>query len=184
MSDAWHTMTSAPISFRSSSLLGQAQLSLVLAHDLGSRACDHLIERVATIASSSERRRGLRQSVHLDEVGSLEAGWQALDRAARQTSPGSRALILACLDLPPAPRAGATLATWAISLGLPVVAVTHSRRWLPLGEGVLSSLPVLSPTADDLEIAAVVSAALSRAQRAAPRHDVDGPFPSRPSWLG
>jgi len=180
-------MTS-PISFRSTSGSG---LSLLLAHDQRSGACDHLIERVATIASASERRLGLGQSLHLEELGSLEAGWVALERAARQSSPSQRALVLACLDLPPAPRAGATLATWATALALPVVVVAHSRRWLPLGESVLSTLPVLSPTADDAEIAAALSSALSSPTRGGFGPGALGPalldpeeFPSRPSWLG
>ncbi|MBK6516377.1 MAG: hypothetical protein IPG04_20295 [Polyangiaceae bacterium] len=145
-------------------------LNLILAHDPRSSACDLLLERVA---------RAVGGPTVLDDVGSLEAAWVALDRARR--APGG-ALVLACLDLAPAPRAGATVAEWARSLKLPVVAVTRGARWLPVNRAGLSLISTLSPAADQAEVDRVVQALLG-----ADLHETFDPppesFPGRPSWV-
>lgn len=145
-------------------------LSLILAHDLRSSTCDLLVPRVQLAIGGPSQ---------LEEVGSLEAAWVALDRARR--SPGG-ALVLSCLDLPPAPRAGATVAEWARSLKLPVLAVTRGTRWLPANRAGLSLLPTLSPQAEQGEVERVVQGLL----RADLRESFDPPpesFPGRPSWV-
>jgi len=134
--------------------------------------------RVARALSGAPWRTGPGAELpQVDEIGSLEAAWEALDRAASQ--PGST-LVVACLDLGPAPRAGVTFASWAAALALPVVVVTHSRRWLE-ADSPVAGLPGLTPNATPDEIArALLQARSPKPSWFAP----DEAFPSRPSWLG
>jgi len=57
---------------------------------------------------------------------------------------GSAAVVFVCLDLPPAPQAGIRIADFARAVGLPVVLVTRSMRWLPPGSELMS-LPWVTP---------------------------------------
>ncbi|NUP04689.1 MAG: hypothetical protein HOW73_01370 [Polyangiaceae bacterium] len=168
--------------------LRSKHLTVLFAHDPGSSTCDALIERVGVAGQQ------LFVSSSLEELGSLEAAWVALDRARRSAD---TTLVLACLDLPPAPRAGATVAEWARSLKLPVVTVAHGRRWIPANRSGVALLPTLSPTADPEEIVRVLDATVAKGLAVA----ASGPptvtaladagfepapesFPGRPSWLG
>lgn len=153
------------------------QQTVIWVHDTMSRACDLLIDRVLTAAADTSGGAPW----HVEEIGSLEAAWVALDkiRRARQSPEAEEVLVVTCLDLPPAPRAGGTVAAWARAIHLPVVLVTYGRRWLPIGG---SSSPLLSPSASSEEIVSVVDSVLlpSGGRIEAPPES----FPGRPSWLG
>ena len=153
-------------------------LTVVLAHDPRSRACDMLASHVLAVAA---RLRGVAQ---LEEVGSLEAAWVTLDRArwARDDT-----LVLSCLDLPPVPRGAVTVMGWARSLRMPFLAVTHGRRWLPPG---VDDVTVLSPLAAPDDVERTVRALVPDPGAGRPERGIDvieappESFPGRPSWLG
>lgn len=153
------------------------QPTLIWVHDTMSRSCDLLIDRMLTAAASASGGA----LWHVEEIGSLEAAWVALDkvRRARQSPEAEEVLVVSCLDLPPAPKAGGIVNAWARAIHLPVVLVTYGRRWLPVGG---STSPLLSPSASSDEIGSVVdSVLLNNGLR------IDAPpesFPGRPSWLG
>lgn len=173
-------MTFDPMAKAPASVRTPRAMTVLLAHDIRSRACDMLGDRVLARLGAS------KGGCVLEEVGSLESAWVALDRARILHE---ETLVLACLDLPPAPRAGATVAEWARSLGLPAITVAHGRRWLPAGSSGFE-LPVLSPSATAEEIERVLVAMVRRTAggRLAPNADAFEPppesFPGRPSWLG
>lgn len=59
---------------------------------------------------------------------------------------------LICLDLQPAPVAGARLASELLERGYPVVIVTRSLRWLPADATRLRALPWIRPEASAEEL--------------------------------
>lgn len=154
--------------------------TILFGHDLASRACDLLIARLARVAFARNELQMLDAPsfpVEIEEIGSLEAAWEALDRLSPQPS---NALVVACLDFIPSPRAGVTFASWAAALALPVLVVSHSRRWVGVDSPV-AGLPILSPNASTAELTHALDHARSpKPSRFAP----DEAFPSRPSWLG
>jgi hypothetical protein len=150
--------------------------TLLWAHDAQSRACDLLLGELLRQARQD------RGPGHVEEIGSLEAAWVALDRAGGLVRSGARqtedVLVLVCLDLPPVPRGGMTVTGWARSLRMPAIMVTHGRRWLP--PGAATDLPTLSPAASREEVArALAMSAVDAAIESPPES-----FPGRPSWLG
>src|SRR5262249_33663948 len=70
-------------------------------------------------------------------------------------------VCLVCLDLPPAPHGGVRLAQEILDLGLPVVLVTRSLRWIPKSAAALRDLPWVAPDASAAEVGKAISAALS-----------------------
>lgn len=147
-----------------------ASPTILFGHDLRSRACDLLIAKVARIAFPGREPQ-------IEEIGSLEAAWEALDRVSPEPS---GALVVACLDFVPAPRAGITFASWAAALALPVLVVTHSRRWVG-ADSPVAGLAISSPNASTGELEHAIE--LARAPKAS-SFSPDEAFPSRPSWLG
>ncbi len=148
----------------------EALPTILFGHDVASRACDLLIAKLGRSAFAPVEPQ-------IEEIGSLEAAWEALDKLSPHPS---RALVVACLDLAPSPRAGVTFASWAAALALPVVVVTHSRRWVG-ADSPVAGLPLLNPNASSADLA------LALEQARAPKQSWFAPdeaFPSRPSWLG
>lgn len=153
----------------------EASPTILFGHDIASRACDLLMARVARLAFPKGAFPGAEPQI--EEIGSLEAAWEALDRVSPQPS---SALVVACLDFRPAPRAGVTFASWAAALALPVVVVTHSARWVG-ADSPVAGLPLLNPNASSADLAQ----ALEQARSPKPSwFTPDEAFPSRPSWLG
>ncbi len=145
---------------------------ILLGHDPSSPLCDLVVGRlVRRIAAAA------RVMPSIEEVGSLEAGWEALDRASHAQLPP---LVLACLDLVPAPRAGLSFAGWAAALALPVILISHGTRWVER-DSAASELVQLSPLASDEEVGQALSRALVPRAAYVPPDDA---FPARPSWLG
>lgn len=148
----------------------EAAPTILFGHDLRSRACDVLIAKVSRLAWPGHEPQ-------IEEIGSLEAAWEALDRISPHPA---GALVVACLDFVPAPRAGITFASWAAALALPVLVVSHSRRWVG-ADSPVAGLAISSPNATTSELSHALE--LARAPRA-PAFSPDEAFPSRPSWLG
>jgi hypothetical protein len=148
----------------------EASPTILVGHDVASRACDLLMARLARSAFPGTEPQ-------IEEIASLEDAWEALDRLSPHPS---SALVVACLDLKPSPRAGVTFASWAAALALPVVVVTHSARWVG-ADSPVAGLPLLNPNASSAELAHALEQARSpKPSWFAP----DEAFPSRPSWLG
>lgn len=150
--------------------VSESSPTILFGHDLRSRACDILIAKVSRLAWPG-------QDPQIEEIGSLEAAWEALDRVSPH--PAS-ALVVACLDFVPAPRAGITFASWAAALALPVLVVSHSRRWVG-ADSPVAGLVISSPNASSAELGHALE--LARAPKAS-SFSPDEAFPSRPSWLG
>lgn len=113
----------------------------LLARDLSSATCEPLIESLEQVLTQ----------LTLSHTGSIEDAETLLRSEAFD-------LVLACLDLPPAPSAGVRLASSAIELQPAVVLVTRSLRWLPAHAHRLHRLPWLAPEAGPTEVAATLSA--------------------------
>lgn len=169
------TPLTAPPSTRTPQLL--RPITVVLAHDTRSRACDMVVDRVAAHLVGTGSR-----PCHVEEAGSLEAAWVALDRA-RKMRALEEVLVLPCLDLPPAPRGGVTVAGWARSLRLPAIMITHGRRWLP-ADASTAPIEILSPMADAAEVARILGLVIHPSSDGASIEAAPESFPGRPSWLG
>jgi len=114
-----------------------------LAHDASTPTCDALAETV----------EGLLGAIDLSDASSLDDARVALSSVSFH-------ICLACLDLPPAPTAGARLAQEALDHDVPVVLVTRSLRWIPPSAADLRDLPWVSPDAGAPEVAKALGLAL------------------------
>lgn len=112
---------------------------VLLAHNAATATCDALARIIE--ATGAE----------LVDASSMDDARLALEMEAFDA-------CLICLDLPPAPLAGARLATELLERGAPVVLVTRSLRWLPAGATALQSLPWISPDATAEELARAMAA--------------------------
>ncbi|MFO0553223.1 MAG: hypothetical protein U0271_32860 [Polyangiaceae bacterium] len=158
--------------------------TVLWAHDLKSRGTDmvfaHILAAYSRVAGDGPSR------ISAEEVGSLEGAWVALDKLwTSRSATGLRGLVVACLELPPAPRAAVTLARWAISTGVPVLIVAHGRRWIP-DDGGLTHIPVVSPNASPSAVERAVLFAVGPEGTSLPvaTEAIDESVMSRPSWLG
>ncbi|HTJ83838.1 MAG TPA: hypothetical protein VL400_19100 [Polyangiaceae bacterium] len=98
--------------------------------------------------------------VELDVLGSLDAARAAF---AERGPKDAATLVLSCLDLPPAPRAGALAAAEADLRGLATILVTRSKRWIPEDAARCHELAWLPPDAGALSVADAIDFALRRA---------------------
>lgn len=163
---------------------------LLLAHDATAATCDPLVDAV----------EGALGNVDINESSSIDDARVALRssrlapthaHAPHDSSAGSRFdLCMICLDLPPAPLGGVRLAQEALRVGLPVVLVTRSLRWIPPAAIALRELPWVTPDATVADVARAVGEAmatlwaqpdsdgshprLARAERAAPLRQAGG----------
>ena len=140
----------------SSGLRPARRWRLLLAHDAQAPTCDALPDAV------------------VDALGNVDVLDASSVEDARVTLQGGRFdVCLVCLDLPPAPSAGARLARDVIELGVPVVLVTRSQRWIPNESPELRSLPWISPDATPTDVATAVGLAMA-AHGLAESWDVSG----------
>jgi hypothetical protein len=130
---------------------------LLLAHDATASTCDPLIDAIEGAlgnvdiyesASVDDARDVLRSS-----VADFERPFD--ERGARFD------VCMICLDLPPAPAGGARLAQEVRRLGLPVVLITRSLRWLPPNAAALRELPWIPPDAGEADVARAVGEAMA-----------------------
>ena len=122
--------------------LSNRGLDVLVAHDAASATCDRLVGEIqqsyrATLATS------------VQDAGELVRG-RKFDVA------------VVCLDLPPAPRAAARFADFALARALPVVLVTRSLRWLPTGSAHLRLLAWVSPDAGAAELQRAIQESIAR----------------------
>jgi hypothetical protein len=113
----------------------------LLVHNMAAATCDALA-RVIEASLGGE----------LVDASSIEGARAAVAAEAFDA-------ILICLDLPPAPLAGARLASELLDGGYPVVLVTRSLRWLPPDATALRELPWIPPDAPAADVARVIAAA-------------------------
>lgn len=130
---------------------------VLLAHADGS-ACDMLISHID----------GIFGEVALLEVNSVEAG-----RAALHAEP--LAVCFVCLDILPAPRGAVRLAQEALRVGVPLVLVARSLRWLPHDADELRKIPWVRPEATAAELTQVILQAGGLAAAAASAWESDWP---------
>lgn len=133
---------------------------LLFAHDAFTTTCDRLIEVIQVALAD----------VDLSESPSGDDARDALRISVLDTeAPVSSArfdLGMVCLDLPPAPHGGVKLGQHMLQVGLPVVLVTRSLRWIPPSASALREVPWVSPDAGPAEVTRAVHEALSRHARA------------------
>ncbi len=98
--------------------------------------------------------------VEMDLLGSLAAARAAF----AEPEPRALTLVLSCLDLPPAPLAGALAALEADELGFATILVTRSQRWIPPGLERAVELPWVTPEAGPLVLADAIDQALRRSR--------------------
>lgn len=108
---------------------------VLLAHDTRAATCDALVGSLELALP------------HLELVfaSSVEDARVALDGTQFDA-------ILVCLDLPPAPAGGVRLGQLALTLGLPLVLVTRSLRWLPVDAADLRNTPWVQPDASPEDV--------------------------------
>ncbi len=111
---------------------------VLLAHAGGS-VCDMLVSHID----------GIFGDVALMEVNSVEAGLAAL-----HAEPLSVCFV--CLDILPAPRGAVRLAQEALRVGVPLVFVARSLRWLPHDADDLRKVPWVRPEASRAELTQVI----------------------------
>jgi hypothetical protein len=117
---------------------------VLFAHDARSTTCDLLIEAV----------EGALGNVDINESSSVDDA-----RLATQTARYDVAMV--CLDLLPAPLGGVRLAEELVNLGLPVILVTRSLRWIPTTAVTLRGLPWIPPDADVDDVASAIREAMA-----------------------
>jgi DNA-binding MurR/RpiR family transcriptional regulator len=128
----------------SSGLRPARRWRLLLAHDAAAPTCDDLPDAI------------------LDALGNVDVVDASSMEDARVTLGASNFdVCLVCLDLPPAPSAGARLAREMIERGVPVVLVTRSQRWIPSDSPELRTLPWMAPDATPTDVANAVGAAVA-----------------------
>jgi hypothetical protein len=115
---------------------------VLLAHNAAAATCDALAQLIEASLGGAE----------LVDASSIEDARAAIAAEAFDA-------LLICLDLPPAPLAGARLASELVANGYPVVLVTRSLRWLPPDATALRELPWIPPDAPADDVARAIAAA-------------------------
>ncbi len=115
---------------------------MLLAHNATAATCDALARILEALGAE------------VVDASSMEDA-----RLALETEVESFEACLVCLDLPPAPVAGARLATELLDRGCAVVLVTRSLRWLPPDATDLRALPWISPDARSDEVSRAIATA-------------------------
>jgi len=129
------------------SLLPRRLWRFLLAHNSSGHTCDSLILSV-------ERALG--------NVDIIDA--TSVDQALAELQGVSFDATFVCLDLPPAPIAGARLAQDILYNGGAVVLVTRSQRWIPASAVALQRLPWITPDASPAAVAKAVTDAIADAE--------------------
>jgi DNA-binding NarL/FixJ family response regulator len=117
---------------------------LLLAHDATASTCDPLAFAVEAALGNAD----------VNDASSVDDA-----RAALESSDFHVCLV--CLDLPPVPHGGVRLAQEILALGIPVVLVTRSQRWIPPNASALRALPWIAPDASTAEIGQAITTAMA-----------------------
>ncbi len=122
-----------------------ARWRVLVAHDGALPTCDALIASVG----------GALDDVQVLDAPSAESARSMLRRTAVD-------VCFVCLDLPPSPLGGIKLAQELVRVGLPVVLVTRSLRWLPRSAAELKVLPWVAPESDASDIVRAIDEAVGQ----------------------
>jgi hypothetical protein len=126
---------------------------ILVAHDAHATTCDGLLLAVERAFS------GTTGNIDVTDASSADDARAVLQYAAVDA-------CLVCLDLPPAPLGGVRFAQEVLELGIPVVLVTRSLRWIPASATDVRDLPWIAPDATDAQVhAAITGAAAARLVR-------------------
>ncbi len=138
-----------------------ARWKILLAHDGTLPTCNPLMRAVTSAMPD----------VHILDATSGEAARTHLRRTAVD-------VCFVCLDLPPSPSGGIKLAQELVRVGLPVVLITRSLRWLPRTAAELRVLPWVAPEADEKDIVRAIDQAVGQldtsGQITYDSHELDG----------
>lgn len=137
-----------PVEAGSSGLRLVRRWRLLLAHDATAATCDSLIDAI----------EGALGNVDINESSSIDDARVALHP---DTHGGRFDVCMICLDLPPAPLGGVRLAQEILGLGIPVVLVTRSLRWIPPSAVALRELPWVPPDAPVAAVSGAVGEAMA-----------------------
>jgi hypothetical protein len=130
---------------------------LLLAHDATASTCDPLIDAIEGALGNVD----IYESSSVDDARDVlrsslaEYDFPSNERGARFD------ICLICLDLPPAPTGGARLAQEMRRLGLPVILITRSLRWIPPNAAALRELPWIPPDASEADVSRAVGEAMA-----------------------
>lgn len=122
-----------------------ARWRVLIAHDGALPTCDGVIAAVASALSD----------VQVLDAPSAESARSMLRRTAVDVA-------FVCLDLQPSPLGGIKLAQELVRVGLPVVLVTRSLRWLPKSAAELRVLPWVAPEATETDVVRAVDEAVGQ----------------------
>lgn len=122
-----------------------ARWKILLAHDGTLPTCNLLLDAIATAMPD----------VQILDAPSAEAARTHLRRTAVD-------VCFVCLDLPPSPSGGIKLAQELVHIGLPVVLVTRSLRWLPRSAAELRVLPWVAPEAVTSDVVRAIDEAVGQ----------------------
>ena len=117
---------------------------VLLAHDGKLSTCDALFDVI----------RGVMVGVEVLDAPSAEAARSILRGTAVD-------VCFVCLDLPPSPLGGIKLAQELVKVGMPLVLVTRSLRWLPNSAAELRVAPWVRPEATGEDILRVIDEAVT-----------------------
>lgn len=131
---------------------------LLLAHDATASTCDPLIDAIEGALGNVD----IYESSSVDDARDVLRSSLADHDAPFYDERGARFdLCMICLDLPPAPTGGARLAQEMRRLGLPVILITRSLRWIPPSAAALRDLPWIPPDAGEAEVSRAVGEAMA-----------------------
>ena len=122
-----------------------ARWRVLVAHDGSLPTCDGLIAAVA----------GALDDAQVLDAPSAESARSMLRRTAVD-------VCFVCLDLPPSPLGGIKLAQELVRVGLPVVLITRSLRWLPKSAAELRVLPWVAPEAPATDVVRAIDEAVGQ----------------------
>lgn len=122
-----------------------ARWKVLLAHDGTLPTCDALMRAVTSAIPDAQ----------ILDATSSEAARTHLRRTAVD-------VCFVCLDLPPSPSGGIKLAQELVRVGLPVVLITRSLRWLPKSAAELRVLPWVAPEAPATDVVRAIDEAVGQ----------------------
>ncbi|MEZ4298664.1 MAG: hypothetical protein R3B70_27180 [Polyangiaceae bacterium] len=115
----------------------------LIAHDGRLGTCDRLFDVLREVMSDA----------HLIDAPSAESARHLLRRTPVD-------VCFVCLDLPPTPSGGIKLAQELLRVGLPLILITRSLRWLPRSAADLRALPWIPPEAEAHEVVRAIDEAV------------------------
>ncbi len=122
-----------------------ARWKILLAHDGALPTCNLLMGALASAMPDAQ----------VLDATSAEAARAHLRRTAVD-------VCFVCLDLPPSPNGGIRLAQELVRVGLPVVLITRSLRWLPRSAAELRVLPWVAPETTAVDVVRAIDEAVGQ----------------------